>query len=187
MVHRDAVSQTRDSRQKATAFVSAWSSGHRQDGPKFRRPAGTGTLLDVKLKISRHHANHGVLFVVEGDGLAHHTRLATEATLPQSIAEYSHLRFACFSIVGQECATENWIDAEHLEEIRGGHLHRQVFGFAAAGEIESKISKGSDLLVARALLAPRAKVPARSAVLMSALRRHFPQHHDAVSVSIGKW
>src|ERR1051326_1347378 len=174
MVHRHAIFQARDSREKATAFVGAWSSRHRKYGPQFRRPAGAGASLDVKLKTRRHHADHGVLFVVECDGLAHHTGLTTKATLPQSIAEHSNRRFAFFSIVGQEGATKHWIDAEHFEKFGRCHLHGQVFGFAGAGEIETKICECGDLLVTGGLFAPAAKVSSCSTVLVSSFGSHFP-------------
>src|SRR6185503_18189395 len=99
LVHTHAVLQACDCTEKSATFIRTWSNCHRQNSPELRRTAGTRTLFDVKLKTLRHHADDGVLRVVEVDRLTHDPSLSAETALPQSVAEHGHRSLAAFVVI----------------------------------------------------------------------------------------
>ena len=141
----------------------------------------------MKLKIRGHHADNRERLGVERYRLTDNIRLPAKPALPKSVAEHGRRSFVGSIVVRRERATKDRIDSQHSEELRSGKLHGQFFGFACSREIDALIRECSHALETRALIAPTAIVRARGRVLVTPVRGHFPQHHDAIGVAVGQW
>ena len=89
-------------------------------GKRFRSECDRNPESDIaleELKSGRHHANHGVFFVVEENILPDNVARAAEASLPQSMAEDGDSICAGLILIRQKNAAEGGLHAQQWKEI----------------------------------------------------------------------
>src|SRR5262249_3936221 len=73
-------------------------------------------------KILRHDAYDRVRPGAQGNLLADNSRVAGKASLPQSITENNDLILSVDLLLGQECASQQWLRTHH-RKVTVRHLH----------------------------------------------------------------
>ena len=133
---RDALLETRDRCQEVRAALACdWLAAcgiARDRGPELDR-----IILDRKLKVTRHHANHGKLDAVQRDGLIEDRWIAAEPILKERMTE--HHDSPCFGrlvFVRKKSAAQHRLDTQERKEIRSHDVALQARGLATAGHDE---------------------------------------------------
>ena len=70
------------------------------------------------MKTGRHHPNHDIRLVVEGDSAPQNGGIASEQALPQPVAQNDDAIRAGDGVLQPERPAEQWLRAEHAEKVR---------------------------------------------------------------------
>src|SRR5579864_422197 len=111
-------------------------------------PKLAGTAPELKLKIGRHDADHGVGLFVQADGFAKHRRISMITALPEAVAEDDFMILAGNLFFWKERAAQERFDPENVKELRRyAHAGNEI-GVTVAREVVTLSSgvKGSHAL-----------------------------------------
>ena len=102
----------------------------------------------------RHHANHLGRLVAEENGPADDTRIAAEASVPETVAEDGDARRVRTVVICGDDASEQRADAEQREELRRHHLRLQARRISGLGQRQRRRAPGGEPLDRAALGLP---------------------------------
>ncbi len=133
-----------------------------QRRPELGRAIGRGESSGRR-NAGRHHADHGAGPAIELDLAPDHARVATEAPLPQAVADHNRAGGASGDIGRREHAAERRRHAQGGEQFGGDRRRDDAFGLGAVGEAAGGRGVGSDVLAAWPRRAGSSPLPAPTA------------------------
>ena len=95
----------------------------------------------------RQHADDRLRCLVERDAPAHDRRVGRELALPERVAQHDHMRSVLGALLLRERAAEQWLHAEHREEILSDRDAGQADGVAVANQ--TRIADSVERVVSR--------------------------------------
>src|SRR6185437_491779 len=145
-------------------------------------------LVTWKLELSGHHTDDLCRRIIQTQRAADNAWITAEASLPERMTDHADLVLALHVFAFGKRATEQRIDAEDLEEVRGHSSDRQSFRLARAGEVRGGRVVNRDRFKRAILFAVRSKVGLRNTPRRQAKLRTRLQHpHEPVGFTKRKW
>src|SRR5215213_9054396 len=89
---------------------------------------------ECKLKIRGQDSDDRVALAVDGERAAKDARVAAKLSLPQSIRQHRGSRGAGNVFTGLKGPADDWLDAEHLEEVSAHAWSRHALGVTHSAE-----------------------------------------------------
>src|SRR3970282_385627 len=102
----------------------------------------------------RHHADHRVSLVVQGQGLSNGTGIGAKTAPPESVAQDGNAIMTGAVFSRQNGATPSRADFKNLEEVRPGEQNAQRLGSAAPRRIDAFVGVEGDAREDPILLLP---------------------------------
>ena len=137
-------------------------------------------------EIARHHADHRIAVVVEGDLSSDDRRIAAEAAPPQGIAENGHVR-PVEAILGRlKIPSQHRSHAQHPEVTRADALPVELFRLAGAGRCRPPGLENGDR-IERAVPFNQRAIHAERSIVARPIAPEFPDHRDASGIGVRQW
>jgi hypothetical protein len=131
----------------------------------------------------RRDADHRARDAVERDRPADDRRVATEAPLPEGVAEHDDARHAAALLVGREAAAEHRRRAEHAQVVGRHRRAARALGRTVAGDVVRRVAVRGQLAGAGEAVAPVEEVGQRRAAVPE-VRIRRERHHQPVRLAI---
>ena len=140
------------------------------------------------MELGPHDANHGVGLVIEPYRFPQNTPLATIDALPQAVAQDDDAIVTGLIVAGAQRATESGLHLEQIEIVRRHHVSQWDERLVDRRHSQAGIEERRELRERRVGLPPIHEIARRDrhAIRTASRRRVFPEHDDAIGITIRK-